>query len=228
LEIEGLERAKGMSENAVADDENRLQLAELYQNVVKQYQQAELVYFKKAEVLMSEIQELNKMTEKLCASVDSFLEYTENPVQILRSLLTNPAMVGLSIRKFLGGEIVEASRGENGTFVDQLASQYAQIARSIPELRSFDNSWTTLSDNLDSMTREANTLVPREVKYLPQATQPKPKSNVQKGQVLPRHAWGGPEVDEKEDLRSPYWMRRRAALRPVIEPKVLGKAKTDV
>ena len=36
------------------------------------------------------------------------------------------------------------------------------------------------------------------------------------------------DIDEKDDLRSPNWIRRRAALRPVYKATVLGKAKTDV
>ena len=103
------------------------------------------------------------------------------------------------INEFINGDIAEETAGENGRFVDDLATKYAKIARKVPEVRTAQDSMETLSDHFDSMNREANALVPRHVKYIPQAAPSKPESTVQRGRVLPRHARGGPEIDDKED-----------------------------
>jgi hypothetical protein len=127
-------------------------------------------------------------------------------------LTDEPALAGLSLSKFLNGEIAEQTPGENGRLLDQLATRYAEIIRRLPEVKTAQKSLETLVDHFDFVNREANSLVPRHVKYIPQPAQSKPASQVQKGQVLPRHARGGPDIDEKDNPHSDYWFHRRRAL----------------
>lgn len=228
LEIEALEKAEKIAEEELEEAKNTLHLAELYQNVVKPYQQAERAYFEKANEVIAAVDELNKMTVAVCGLVDKFLEQSGNPVGILRSLVNDPALSGLSLEKFLGGEITKEIPGENDAFLDSIAIKYGQIAQRLPEVKTTQNSIESLSDHFYSINTDANSLVPRHVKYIPAHVAPKGMENdVQKGRLLPRHATGGPDVDEKDNPHSDYWFhRRRALLQAKDATTVLGKAKT--
>jgi hypothetical protein len=225
MEIEGLEGAKAIAEEKLADVQTTLHLVQIHEIFAKPYQQAEQVYFNRTQKVIAAVDDLNERTAAVCVLVDKFLEQSGNPVGMLKVLINDPALSNLSLKKFIDGEIAEATAGENDRFLDDLATKYAEIARRLPEVETAQDSLETLSDHFDSMNREANALVPRHVKYIPQAAPSKPESQVQRGQLLPRHARGGPEVDDKEDPRSPYWVRRRAALRPEINANTpVGKA----
>jgi hypothetical protein len=104
LEIEGLEGAEKIAEEKLEEAQTKLHLVQLYENAVKPYQQAEEVYFEKAEELIDAVEALNEKTEAVHVLVDNFLKQTGNPVAILRGLLSNQAMAGLSIKKFLDGD----------------------------------------------------------------------------------------------------------------------------
>jgi hypothetical protein len=126
---------------------------------VKAYQQAEKGYFEKAQKVIVAVNELNDKTATVCALIDKFLEQVNNPVGILRGLTDEPALSDLSLSKFLNGEIAEETAEENGRFLDELATRYAEIARRLPEIKTARESLETLADHLDSINTEANSLV---------------------------------------------------------------------
>lgn len=164
LEIEGLEGARVNLETKLTDLQIELTRAELYPRV-KAYRQAEQQLVDKAEMVVQEIVGLNKQMQLCKESVEEFLEEAGNPLEILRSLVNDPALSGLSHRAFFVGEITEAGSEENAIFMKELVQVYREFLRKLPTQADIHDSWVMLSNYFDFITLASSELIPRTMNY---------------------------------------------------------------
>jgi DNA repair exonuclease SbcCD ATPase subunit len=167
MEMEGLESAKVNLQGKLTQLQLDLARAHLYETAVADYTEAERRFVEMAEALFLEIRELNQSVANCKTTIDEFLSQPANPVEIISSVINDPALSGLSLEKFFEGEIVQAEPGENDSLVQAIAQKYRKTLLSLPALDSIEYLWVTLSDRLEFVSRAASGLVPRHVKFVP-------------------------------------------------------------
>jgi len=174
LEIENLESVKCNLESKLADLKREHARAMLFDNNLAAYQTAERSFVEKAEMVIQEFIDQNKRMLSCKNSIEEFLNQSSNPLEILRSLLNDPALSGLSLRDFFLGHIVEAGSEENATFVQELVQVYRELFRKLPAPSNIKSDWVRLSNHFDLISRTANDLTPRSVRYIVSDQSPPP------------------------------------------------------
>jgi hypothetical protein len=165
LEIENLEVVRDKIEGKLADLQRELYRSELYEHQVQAYKQAEQQFADKAEMVLQEIVDLNKRMQSCKESVEKFMQESGSPLEILKSLHNDPALSDLSLRNFFAGQIVEIGSDGNAIFVQELVKVYRELSQKLPILNSIKSDWVQLSNHLDFMSRTANDLTPRSIRY---------------------------------------------------------------
>ena len=167
LEIETLERVKGNLETKLAQLQSEVARAELYEQEVSGYSEAEQEFVEMTDSLFKEIEQVNEAIDSFRARVEVFLKNSGNPLEVLKPLLEDPALSGLSLEGFFAGEIRQARPGENAVFIRNLVQPYRDLPKKLPLPGKLDESWRLLSDRLQLILRAAGALVPREARYAP-------------------------------------------------------------
>jgi len=212
LEIENLEVVKGNLESKLADLQQELYRSELYENQVQAYKQAEHDFSEKTEVLIQEFIDLNKQIQSCKHSVEKFMQESGNPLEILRSLLNDPALSGLSMRDFFLGHIVEGGSDGNASFVQELVQVYRELSRKLPAPSNIKSDWVQLSNHLDLISQTANDLTPRSVRYIVSNQSPPPAQKTsQTVHINPRNLIAV-EADRKREIEA---MERKQHVRTI-------------
>jgi len=166
LEIENLEGVRGKIEDKLADLKQELARVNLYENQLKQYHEAEKRLLDMATSVVNEIDELNARMDLCRASIEEFLGQPSNPLEILKSILSDPSLSGLSVARFFNGDIAQVEVGENESFIREIVAGYGQLPRKLPILTNVKDSWIALSNYFDFMSRAGGALIPPTFKYV--------------------------------------------------------------
>jgi len=222
LEIENLEVIKDNLQERLAHLQTELSRAELYENTLQAYRQAEQLFAEKAEMVIQEIIDLNRRLQSARESVEAFLQGSENPLEILKSLLSDPALSGLSLRDFFLGHSVKGRPEENAAFVQELVQVYRELARKLPMLTEVKDSWVALSNHFDFIARTASDLTPRKVKY---TTEPSPAPAQKHSQTIQTNPRNLALVDAHKQREVEAIQRRAKGIKVVNANKIIRAAQ---
>jgi hypothetical protein len=212
LEIENLEVVGDKIEGKLAQLQTELARSELFENTLQTYKQGEHEFTEKAEMVIQEFIDLNKRMLSCKNSIEEFLNQSSNPLEILRSLLNDPALSGLSLRDFFLGHITEAGSEENATFVQELVQEYRELSRKLPAPSNIKSDWVQLSNHFDLISRTANDLTPRSVRYIVSNQSPPPAQKTsQTVHINPRNLIAV-EADRKREIEA---MERKQHVRTI-------------
>jgi hypothetical protein len=225
VEVEALEKAKGIYQDKVADCERNVALAELYQG--QQYLKQEQLFQEQSKSINFAVANLQAAIETFITIATEFFQNSTAPLDLLRSLSTNPLFEGVSLEAFLlNGKIKSTGNGsENASFLDAQEQKLKEMASAVPLFSA---------DIMDEFQHWASVLVeytsnPNATKsrtYVPPDRRPVQAITSTFHQV-PRHARTGPEPDEHGPRSDRAFHMRRIHQKVINANTVIGPAKGE-
>ena len=224
--IENLENARVKYEAKLEAENRELALLNLRESKGQQYLDELNQFTDTIAALRAKAISVRDSIESLNEEAATFFQTPLMPTRLLESIAVNPLLESISLEDFLQGRIEETENSENASFVEQetenIKGMVCNLAVIGQDLLDQFQWWCSVlvqfSSNPTSIERKS---------YVPPDRRPQQAITTSTVMNIPPHARGGPDIDEKDDPHSDYWVRRRAALRPQEKSAttVLGKAK---